>query len=100
MRRSPGCRRGRASGPGWSLRVGGKAAFPSRTSYVARNTVIRTAGSSRVVQSDHWAAHGRKERVRNLSSMKVAIHQPCFLPWLGYLDRMARSDLFILLDHV
>ena len=32
--------------------------------------------------------------------MQVAIHQPCFLPWLGYLDRMANSDLFILLDHV
>ena len=32
--------------------------------------------------------------------MKVAIHQPHFLPWLGYLDRMNQADLFILLDHV
>lgn len=32
--------------------------------------------------------------------MKVAIHQPHFLPWLGYLDRMKRADLFIILDHV
>ena len=32
--------------------------------------------------------------------MKVAIHQPHFLPWLGYLDRMKQSDLFIILDHV
>src|SRR5687767_4007939 len=32
--------------------------------------------------------------------MLVAIHQPCFLPWLGYLDRMMRSDLFVILDHV
>jgi hypothetical protein len=30
----------------------------------------------------------------------VAIHQPTFLPWLGYLDRMLRSDLFVILDHV
>src|SRR5258706_15245994 len=32
--------------------------------------------------------------------MKVAIHQPHFLPWLGYLDRMKQADLFIILDHV
>lgn len=32
--------------------------------------------------------------------MLVAIHQPHYLPWLGYLHRMAQADLFILLDHV
>jgi len=32
--------------------------------------------------------------------MLVAIHQPHYIPWLGYLDRMMRSDLFIILDHV
>ena len=32
--------------------------------------------------------------------MLVAIHQPLYFPWLGYLDRMARSDLFVVLDHV
>jgi hypothetical protein len=32
--------------------------------------------------------------------MIVAIHQPHFLPWLGYLQRMAEADLFVLLDHV
>lgn len=32
--------------------------------------------------------------------MIVSIHQPHLLPWLGYLDRMRRSDLFVILDHV
>ncbi|HUF80695.1 MAG TPA: WbqC family protein, partial [Burkholderiales bacterium] len=32
--------------------------------------------------------------------MIVAIHQPHYLPWLGYLHRMAKVDLFIVLDHV
>ena len=32
--------------------------------------------------------------------MRVAIHQPHYLPWLGYLHRMAEADLFVVLDHV
>ncbi|MBV9190294.1 MAG: WbqC family protein [Betaproteobacteria bacterium] len=32
--------------------------------------------------------------------MLVAIHQPHYLPWLGYLEKMAEADLFIVLDHV
>jgi hypothetical protein len=32
--------------------------------------------------------------------MIVTVHQPHFMPWLGYLHRMARADLFVLLDHV
>lgn len=32
--------------------------------------------------------------------MIVAIHQPHYLPWLGFLDRMLQADCFILLDHV
>ena len=30
----------------------------------------------------------------------VVIHQPDFLPWLGYFQRLLKADLFIALDHV
>jgi hypothetical protein len=32
--------------------------------------------------------------------MRVTIHQPQFLPWLGYLDKIDQADLFIMLDTV
>ena len=32
--------------------------------------------------------------------MKVAIHQPHYFPWLGYLNKMSNVDKFILLDDV
>ena len=32
--------------------------------------------------------------------MILAAHQPHYLPWLGYLDKLDRADIFVLLDDV
>ena len=32
--------------------------------------------------------------------MKVGIHQPQYLPWLPYFLKIAKCDIFIILDHV
>lgn len=32
--------------------------------------------------------------------MRVTIHQPQFLPWLGYLDKIDQAEVFVALDDV
>src|SRR6476661_1044721 len=71
------------------------------------NTPFAATPGYNVVLSDHARGAGPKRSVCRLQSshatepvMLIAVHQPHYIPWLGYLDRMARADLFIVLDHV
>lgn len=34
-----------------------------------------------------------------MNSRVVAIHQPDFLPWLGLFVKLAKADIFVVLDH-
>lgn len=42
----------------------------------------------------------RPRRVSMNAMPVVAIHQPNFFPWLGFFDKLARCDVFIVMDEV
>ena len=42
----------------------------------------------------------RQRRAREGAAVIVAAHQPHYLPWLGYLDKIAQADLFVVMDDL
>lgn len=39
-------------------------------------------------------------RIVSISMNKVSIHQPNFMPWLGFFEKISSSNIFVVLDHV
>ena len=37
-------------------------------------------------------------KVKEVIAMIVAIHQPNYLPYLGFFDKMIKSDVFVIYD--
>lgn len=33
-------------------------------------------------------------------SLKISIHQPYYLPWIGFFDKLDQSDIYVILDKV
>ena len=74
----------------------------------ARRLSLKVAASNSRAR-DFYESHGFRVAGREgdydvfecwLAPPIVAIHQPNYLPWLGYFAKMARADIFVFLDDV
>src|SRR5699024_12319540 len=78
----------------------------SSTSLTERRRAPGVIGDSAPLTSDPALEH-RGDRARTTtvnsnddSGLTVAVHQPHYLPWLGLIDKIDRSDRYIVLDTV
>ena len=40
------------------------------------------------------------QRIQNKRIKSVVIHQPDFIPWIGFFERLIRADFYVVLDNV
>src|SRR5207247_8846683 len=107
-----------AAGCGWRVRSGGdraRAAAGRGDLERPHRAAVREDSSGRTPGTDLLPSRRRRglpvqaDREPNLRggdrraegrSMRLAAHQPQYLPWLGFFDKMDRVDRFVLLDTV
>lgn len=72
---------------------------------VSLKTPVNNVGARRFYRSGGyeekaWEEGEYVEMTKDLKAPVVGVHQPNFLPWLGYFYKMSRSDVFVILDDV
>jgi hypothetical protein len=69
---------------------------PSLTGPAARPVSLRHPIAYDSISTERRKCEGSADGL----SMIVAIHQPQYLPWLGYFGKMLTADVFCYLDTV
>lgn len=71
---------------------------------VGLKTPVGNSGALKFYEEAGFAEQSRSSEYIHLSKalrpLLVGVHQPNYLPWMGYFYKLSRSDVFVLLDDV